>query len=158
MRTLSNATIGIWGLAFKAGTDDIRDSLALRIIDELGSRGTRMVVFDPAVRIAPLPPGSRMVTSALEATHADALLVLTEWPEFALIDPLTYARNLQRRIVVDGRNVLDSERVAAAGLTYRGVGRSLPRRAQHGAMPANTQIGAFTSAGQPGAFTSAAEI
>ena len=158
MRTLSNATIGIWGLAFKAGTDDIRDSLALRIIDELGSRSTRMVVFDPAVRIAPLPPGSRMVTSALEATHADALLVLTEWPEFALIDPLTYARNLQRRIVVDGRNVLDSDRVAAAGLTYRGVGRSLPRRAQHGAMPANTQIGAFTSAGQPGAFTSAAEI
>jgi UDPglucose 6-dehydrogenase len=90
-----------------------------------------------------------MVTSALEATHADALLVLTEWPEFALIDPLTYARNLQRRIVVDGRNVLDSDRVAAAGLTYRGVGRSLPRR---------TQPGALTAASRPGAFTSAAEI
>jgi UDPglucose 6-dehydrogenase len=127
MRSLAGATVGIWGLAFKAGTDDIRDSLALRIVDELGARGVRMVVFDPAVRVAPLPPGSRMVTSALEATQADALVVLTEWPEFARIDPLSFARNLRRGIVVDGRNVLDSERVAAAGLTYRGVGRA-PRR------------------------------
>jgi len=124
MPSLSGATVGIWGLAFKAGTDDIRDSLALRIVDDLGARGTRMLVFDPAVHIAPLPPGSRLVTSAYEATHADALVVLTEWPEFARIDPLTYARNIQCRLVIDGRNVLDAERVAAAGLTYRGVGRS----------------------------------
>jgi UDPglucose 6-dehydrogenase len=122
--TLTDATIGIWGLAFKAGTDDVRDSLALRMVEELGRRGARMVVYDPAVHVTPLPPGSRLVTSALEATHADALLVLTEWPEFARIDPLKYASNIERRVVVDGRNVLDSSRVAAAGLTYRGVGRS----------------------------------
>lgn len=124
MPKLSDVTLGIWGLAFKAGTDDIRDSLALRIVEELGRRGARMIVYDPSVRVAPLPAGSTLVTSALEATHADALLVLTEWPEFARIDPLSYAANIARRIVIDGRNVLDSARVAAAGLVYRGVGRS----------------------------------
>jgi len=128
--SFANATIGIWGLAFKAGTDDIRDSLAVRIVAELGSRGAKMIVYDPAVHVAPLPVGSRMVSTALEATRADALLVLTEWPEFARIDPLSYARNVARRVVVDGRNVLDPERVAAAGLLYRGVGRSFPAAAE----------------------------
>ncbi len=140
MLSLSNATIGVWGLAFKAGTDDIRDSLALRIVDELGGRGARMVVFDPAVHVAPLPLGSRMVTSALEATDADALVVLTEWPEFARIDPLAYASNLRRRVVVDGRNVLDSSRVAAAGLTYRGVGRSMRGPVQHDPLAAAVEV------------------
>ena len=125
LRTLENATIGVWGLAFKAGTDDIRDSLAVRIVDEIGRRGARMSVYDPSVPVAPLPIGSRMVSSAIEATRADALLVLTEWPEFARIDPLLYAPNLTRKIVIDGRNVLDADRVAAAGLAYRGVGRSV---------------------------------
>jgi len=128
--SFANVTIGIWGLAFKAGTDDIRDSLALRIVEELGRRGAKMVVYDPAAHMAPLPPGSRMATSALEAAHADALLVLTEWPEFAGIDPLEYVGGITRRIVVDGRNVLDPERVAAAGLLYRGVGRSVPAAAE----------------------------
>jgi UDPglucose 6-dehydrogenase len=73
-----------------------------------------------------LPPGSRLATTALEAATCDALLVLTEWPEFARIDPTLYAPSITRRVVIDGRNVLDSERVAAAGLTYRGVGRSAP--------------------------------
>ena len=124
LSSLSGRTIGVWGLAFKAGTDDIRDSLALRIVDEIGKRGARVNVFDPAVRVAPLPIGSSFVRSALEATECDALLVLTEWPEFARIDPLEYARNIRRRIVVDGRNLLDPTRVAAAGLRYRGVGIS----------------------------------
>jgi UDPglucose 6-dehydrogenase len=124
--TFAGTTIGIWGLAFKADTDDIRDSLALRIVDELGRRGATMLVYDPAVHVAPLPVGSRLVTSAVEATHADALLVLTEWKQFAKIDPGSYAANIARGVVVDGRNVLDAERVAAAGLTYRGVGRSNP--------------------------------
>jgi UDPglucose 6-dehydrogenase len=122
--SLENMTIGVWGLAFKAGTDDIRDSLAVRIVDELGRRGAHMVVYDPAVHVANLPRDSRLVTSALEAAKADALLVLTEWPEFARIDPNLYASTLALGVVVDGRNVLDANRVAAAGLKYRGVGRS----------------------------------
>jgi len=128
--SLTNASIGVWGLAFKAGTDDIRDSLALRIVDDLGRRGARMVVYDPAVHVAPLPPGSRMGTSALEAARAEALLVLTDWPEFADIDPVDYAGSIERRVVVDGCNILEPDRVAAAGLTYRGVGRYLPASAE----------------------------
>jgi UDPglucose 6-dehydrogenase len=60
----------------------------------------------------------------LAAAEADALLVLTEWPIFAALDPSQYASRIRSRLVVDGRNLLDPERVAAAGLIYRGVGRS----------------------------------
>ncbi|MGB8203214.1 MAG: UDP-glucose/GDP-mannose dehydrogenase family protein [Candidatus Baltobacteraceae bacterium] len=125
---LEGLHVGVWGLAFKAGTDDIRDSLALRIVEELGRRGATLTIYDPAVRIAPLPAGARLTTSALEAAEADALVVLTEWPEFGAIDPASYAQLITSRVVIDGRNILDRERVSAAGLTYRGVGRGLEER------------------------------
>jgi len=71
------------------------------------------------------------VGSAIEATNADALIVLTDWPEFASIDPLSFAQMLRRGVVVDGCNVLDPRRIASAGLTYRGVGRAAkPRSAR----------------------------
>jgi UDPglucose 6-dehydrogenase len=121
--SIEGAAIGVWGLAFKAGTDDIRHSLAVRIIEELAERGAVMTVYDPAVYVAPLPPGSRLVRSAVEATDADALVVLTDWPEFYGIDPFSFAHMLRRRVVIDGCNVLDARRIASAGLTYRGIGR-----------------------------------
>jgi UDPglucose 6-dehydrogenase len=124
--TVDGASIGVWGLAFKAGTDDIRHSLAIRIVEELAARGAVITAYDPAVHLAPLPPGSRLVTSALEAANADALLVLADWPEFAAIDPSTFAHTLRRRTVIDGCNVLDARRIGAAGLIYRGIGRSTP--------------------------------
>jgi UDPglucose 6-dehydrogenase len=123
-------TVGVWGLAFKAGTDDVRDSLALRIIDMLAERGATVVAYDPAVHVTTLPKGSRLVQTALEAANADVLLVLTEWPEFQAIPPQTYAPLIRRRMVIDGRNVLDSERVICAGLTYRGVGRPVASNAE----------------------------
>ncbi len=129
---LDGTMIGVWGLAFKAGTDDIRSSLALRIVEELALRGATVTAYDPAVHLAPLPPGSRLVRSAIEAADADALVVLTDWPEFALIDPLLFAHSLRRRTVIDGCNVLDPRRVASAGLVYRGIGRT--------AMPAHARL------------------
>jgi UDPglucose 6-dehydrogenase len=123
--SLEGLTIGVWGLAFKAGTDDVRDSLALRIIEMLAERGATVVAYDPAVHVTTLPKNCRLVPTALEATQADALVVLTEWPEFAAIPPRTYASHIRRRIVIDGRNLLDAERVVSAGLTYRGVGRPI---------------------------------
>ena len=116
--------IGVWGLAFKAGTDDLRDSLALKIIGQLGNRGASVVAYDPAVRVAQLPSHCRMAASPIEAANCDALLVLTEWPEFAQIHPADYAPYVRMGVVIDGRNVLDCERVGGAGLRYRGVGRS----------------------------------
>ena len=124
---LEGARIGVWGLAFKAGTDDVRDSLALRIIDDLHARGAATVAYDP--KVTALPPGHdgcTLAPSALEAiANCDALLVLTEWPEFGLVSPWAIAEHLRLRVVVDGRNVLDPRAIDAAGLRYRGVGRTI---------------------------------
>lgn len=122
--TLEGCTIGIWGLAFKAGTSDVRDSLALRIVDDLAARGATLQAYDPAVHALASDVPCKVVKSPLAAAEADALLILTEWPVFASIDPALYAKRLRRRVIVDGRNILDPERIAAAGLTYRGIGRS----------------------------------
>jgi UDPglucose 6-dehydrogenase len=125
---LDGLEIGVWGLAFKAGTDDVRDSIALVIINDLSRRGVRTVVYDPAIHVAQLPAGSRLASSALEALDADALLVLTEWPEFARVDPRIVKERLRRPIVVDGRNVLDAERYREEGVFYQGVGRPMPAK------------------------------
>jgi UDPglucose 6-dehydrogenase len=122
---LQGLHIGVWGLAFKAGTDDLRTSLALRVLDDLHARGATAIAFDPAIEQADLPGRTTLARSAMDAAHADALLVLTEWPEFCGIDPSAIAARLRRGVVVDGRNMLDGARYARCGLRYRGVGRSM---------------------------------
>jgi UDPglucose 6-dehydrogenase len=124
---LAGTHIGVWGLAFKAATDDVRDSLALRILHDLTARGAVCVAYDPAVHS--LPPGhscSLAPTALAALENADALLVLTEWPEFGLVSPWAIAAQLRRDVVVDGRNILDPRAIVAAGLRYRGVGRMAP--------------------------------
>jgi UDPglucose 6-dehydrogenase len=117
--------IGVWGLAFKAATDDVRDSLALRIIDDLHNRGAVLLGYDPAVKALPKGYHCRLAPTALAALeNADALLVLTEWPEFGLVSPWAIAGQLRGEVVVDGRNILDPRAIVAAGLRYRGVGRT----------------------------------
>lgn len=125
---LEGAIIGVWGLAFKAGTSDVRDSLALRIVEDLIDRGAHVRAFDPAVHALPYESECMLMESPLAAANADALLILTEWPVFASIDPGQYAATLRRRVVIDGRNILDPERVIEAGLSYKGVGRSAEQR------------------------------
>jgi UDPglucose 6-dehydrogenase len=122
---LSGTTVGIWGMAFKAGTSDVRDSLAIRIIEDLVARGAIVQGYDPAVHALPAEIPCRVTGSALEAAHCDALMILTEWPLFARLDPVQYAPSIRRGLIIDGRNLLDPERVACAGLRYRGVGRTL---------------------------------
>jgi UDPglucose 6-dehydrogenase len=123
--TLRRMQIGVWGLAFKAGTDDLRSSLAVRILEDLHARGATAIAYDPAIESAELPGGAILTESAIEAARADALLVLTEWPEFCSIDPSAIAASLRRPVVVDGRNILDGERLAHHGVRYRGVGRTV---------------------------------
>jgi UDPglucose 6-dehydrogenase len=121
---LAGTHIAVWGLAFKAGTDDVRDSIAVRIVNELVARGAHTVAYDPAVREAPTEIRCELRHTAMDAIeHADALLVLTEWDEFAAISPWAIAKRLIRGVVVDGRNVLDPQAISATGLVYRGVGR-----------------------------------
>lgn len=126
---LAGALIGVWGLTFKAGTDDLRSSLALRILEDLDARGASAIAYDPAIESAELPGRTTLARSAIEAARADALLVLTEWPEFCEVDPTLLATAVKHGIVVDGRNILDGERLARCGIRYRGVGCSaLPER------------------------------
>ncbi|GAC1348964.1 MAG: UDP-glucose/GDP-mannose dehydrogenase family protein [Vulcanimicrobiaceae bacterium] len=120
---LDGKSIGVWGLTFKAGTDDVRDSLAIRIIDDLVERGARVRAYDPAVTGPHTLIHCELVPSPLDALDADALLVLTDWPLFREIPARAIADRLRHRVVVDGRNALDREALAAAGIRYRGVGR-----------------------------------
>ncbi len=113
--------VAVWGVAFKAGTDDVRESPAVRMIDEFVQRGADVVVFDP---VAPVPAGVEAAGSALEAVKgADALVVATEWPEFTTVDLSEVAAAMSGDLVLDARNLLDPAAATTAGLRYRGIGR-----------------------------------
>src|SRR3984957_15461558 len=126
--TLRGKHIGVLGLAFKGGTDDIRESPAVFIVQALLQEGSKITAYDPAamerVREGFLS-GLRFANSAYEAAHgADALLILTEWEEFANLDLDRLNRELKYPIVIDGRNLYDPEVMAAHGFTYYSVGRA----------------------------------
>ena len=92
---LNGTHIGVWGLAFKAATDDVRDSLALQILRDLTQRGAVISAYDPAVKTLPDGYHCALAPTALGALeNADALLVLTEWPEFGLVSPWAIAAQL----------------------------------------------------------------
>jgi len=103
---LTNKSVGIWGIAFKANTDDIRDSPALIIIESLLSLGAQVQAYDP-VAVAPERAGFVMKGSALDAAAgADVLAVLTEWQEFAEVSPEKVAEAMKSSVVYDARRIL----------------------------------------------------
>ena len=103
---LANKKVAVWGIAFKANTDDIRDSPALKIVDSLISRGAEVQAYDP-VALAPKRTGLVLKGSALEAAAgADVLAVLTEWPEFAEVSPDKVAEAMRTSVVYDTRRIL----------------------------------------------------
>jgi UDPglucose 6-dehydrogenase len=103
---LANKTVAVWGVAFKANTDDVRDSPSLKIVDILLKRGATVKAFDPFAT-APEQTGLSMASSALEATvGADALAILTEWPEFSKISPELVAGGMKESVVYDARRIL----------------------------------------------------
>jgi UDPglucose 6-dehydrogenase len=125
---LSGVPIGLWGLTFKAGTDDLRDSPALDIALRLDTEGARLRGYDPTVTAdLPAKNGYPAVPAAADiydaAAGAKVIVLLTEWPEFGDIDLTKVAEVAPGAAIVDGRNVLDAERVVAAGLRYIPVGR-----------------------------------
>jgi UDPglucose 6-dehydrogenase len=126
--TLRGKNLGVLGLAFKGGTDDIRESPALFIVQALLQEGSKITAYDPAAmdRVKEvIPSGLSFAHSAYEAAHgADALLILTEWEEFANLDLNRLRQELKYPIVIDGRNLYDSEVMAAEGFTYYSVGRA----------------------------------
>jgi len=124
--SLSGRRIGILGAAFKPHSDDIRDSPALDVASRLHRAGAHVTVYDPAALANARRdyPALAYAESAVEAAAgADAVLHLTEWPEFVQMDPAVLGAVVSRRNVVDGRNALDAARWRAAGWHYRALGR-----------------------------------
>ena len=117
--------VAVWGLTFKSGTDDLRESPSLKIIDRLISAGVTIQAYDPTqVDSAHNSKQVKYTTSALAACDgADLLAVFTEWEEFAKIDPRIVANKLRNSAVFDGRNMLDKKLWVTAGFTYKGVGQ-----------------------------------
>jgi len=124
--SLVGKTVALLGLAFKPDTDDMREASSLVLAARLQADGAQVRAYDPVAEAEArkLMVGVEFSTTALEALDgADAAVVVTEWPEFAAIDWSSAAKRMAGRLVVDGRNCLDPAAVAAAGLSYEGVGR-----------------------------------
>jgi UDPglucose 6-dehydrogenase len=124
---LAGRRVCLLGLAFKANTDDLRNAPALELAAELEWLGVEVSAFDPVVSQLPPPLDGfievgRDVLAA--AAGADAIILVTEWPEFAHIDLEILRASMRYPLLIDGRNLLDPERAAAAGWIYVGVGRS----------------------------------
>jgi len=128
--TLRGKRIGVLGLAFKGGTDDIRESPAIAIIHELLKEGACICVYDPAAMLKArevLPPDAieYAENEYQAAARRDALLVLTDWPQFARLDLQKLRAVMKLPIIIDGRNLFNPNQMAAAGFLYYSVGRAL---------------------------------
>lgn len=123
---LDGREIGVWGLSFKEGTDDLRDSPAVEVVEMLVERGAAVRAHDPAAlaNAASRLPGIMLRGDPYEAaTGADAVALCTPWPEYAAIDFGRLKRVMRGDLLLDGRNMLDATTVEAAGLRYVGIGR-----------------------------------
>jgi UDPglucose 6-dehydrogenase len=126
---LDGKKLAVLGLAYKGGTDDVRESPAMRLVHLLLSEGAHVAAFDPAAMEraqAVLPSGSHLRYAETEldaASAADALLILTDWPQFAVLDLQMFATTLRRPLLIDGRNLYNAEEVARQGFSYFSIGR-----------------------------------
>lgn len=117
---LAGRRLGFWGIAFKAGTDDVRESPAIRIARELADRGAIIRMWDPEATTEDFEVAADAVDVAVEV---DALIVATEWPEFLRVDLGMVAKTMSGDLVFDARNLLDPDLVRDAGLRYECLGR-----------------------------------
>lgn len=136
--TLRGKRVAALGLAFKGDTDDIRESPAIEIIRKLIDSGTTVTAYDPAAierAKAVLPPSEKMryASDLYEAAKdADAVLILTDWKEFANIDLPRLNRAVKFPILIDGRNLYKPDEMADQGFTYVSIGRPATYNAQQG--------------------------
>ena len=125
--SLAGKTIAMWGLSFKPKTDDMREAPSLVIIDELIASGAKVVAYDPvAMHEAERILGNKITYSidqyaTLEG--ADALVIVTEWPEFRSPDFAKIASTLKQKAIFDGRNIYEPEDLKALGFHYECIGR-----------------------------------
>ena len=123
---VAGRTVALWGLAFKPGTDDMREAPALVLIGKLLEAGCRVKVYDPVAmdecrrRIGDRVEYSRDMYDA--AAGADALMLVTEWKEFRVPSYAVLAGVMKEKVIVDGRNIYDREEVEDAGFAYYKIG------------------------------------
>lgn len=128
--SLSGVTVAVWGLTFKARTDDLRDSPSLQVVRRLLERGATVQAFDPAVEVAQGETDQRLAGISLAADAygaveaAAALVVLTEWDDFRWVDFDKVLGAMVSPRVVDARNLLDRGALQRRGFDYEGIGRS----------------------------------
>jgi UDPglucose 6-dehydrogenase len=136
--TLRGKHLAALGLSFKGGTDDIRDSPAIGVIKKLLEAGASVSAYDPAAMDSAskvLPPSKTLQysTSVYEAAKdADAVLILTDWKEFASIDLVKLNQVVRFPIIIDGRNIFPPKVMLEHGFTYVSVGRPAAYQAQQG--------------------------
>jgi UDPglucose 6-dehydrogenase len=125
--TFRGKRLGVLGLAFKGGTDDIRESPAMLLVQELLREGCHICAYDPAAMEHAkevLKAGVEWASDAYEAAKsADALLILTEWEEFAALDLERLRALVKYPVVLDGRNLYDPAVMLEHGFSYYSVGR-----------------------------------
>jgi UDPglucose 6-dehydrogenase len=136
---LRGKKVALLGLAFKAGTDDMREAPSLVLASRLLAEGAEVRAWDPVARPGELMKGAVLCDSVLDAvTGADAAVIVTEWDELAGLASPTVRDAMARPLIIDGRNLLDPAETRRAGFAYEGVGRqssefeTLPETAEPG--------------------------
>ena len=130
---LRDKRVAVWGLTFKPDTDDIRSSVAIEVIQDLLKEGAHVTAYDPKgvenVQKFGLIPQAKLAASALEAARgAEALIIATEWHEFAQVDLAQLKDAMHSPLVFDGRNLLDPATMERMGFHYRSIGRPSARK------------------------------
>src|SRR6266487_201641 len=126
---LREKRIAVWGLTFKPDTDDIRSSVAIELVADLLREGAHVVAYDPKgmekARAVKTISAAEFASSPLEAvSNAEALIIATEWVEFANVDLAIVKNKMRTPIVFDGRNLLDPETMIHLGFHYHSIGRA----------------------------------
>ena len=120
--TLKDKKISVWGLSFKANTDDTRFSPAISVIERLILEGAQISSFDPIVKSVENLPMKVSADIKQNVTGADAIVLLTEWQEFKEIDPKEISDLVTQKIIIDSRNLLNKNKWEKAGFTFIGNG------------------------------------
>ena len=126
---LAGCAIAIWGLAFKPGTDDMREAPSQIVVRELARRGARVRAYDPVAaaegrRVLGDVKSLEFSANAMDALQgADALVIVTEWKEFRSPDLERMKTLMRTAVIFDGRNILDPREARDAGFEYSGIGR-----------------------------------
>ena len=125
--SLKGKKIGLWGLSFKPHTDDMREAPSIRIIEELTREGVQIRAYDPVA----LEEAKRILGDKIEyctdkyevLVDTDGLIVVTEWPEFRVLNYGVLEKLMREKVIFDGRNIYDAEELKEHGFTYYSIGR-----------------------------------